>query len=85
MKKGILSTLLQAAKALKGGVLAIKGQLIKGSGYILSTKGKLLEGGGEAITGLGKKIVKSAIAKSHKHGHDGRYYNKYFENKTSLF
>lgn len=41
LKKSILNTLFQAVKAITGGVTAIKGQLIKGSGYALSHGGKV--------------------------------------------
>lgn len=43
LKKSILNTLFQAVKAITGGVTAIKGQLIKGSGYALSHGGKVLQ------------------------------------------
>lgn len=43
LKKSILNTLFQAVKAITGGVTAIKGQLIKGSGYALSHGGKVSE------------------------------------------
>lgn len=43
LKKSILNTLFQAVKAITGGVTAIKGQLIKGSGYALSHGGKVWE------------------------------------------
>lgn len=42
LKKSILNTLFQAVKAITGGVTAIKGQLIKGSGYAISHGGKVL-------------------------------------------
>lgn len=41
MKKSVLNTLFQAVKAITGGVTAIKGQLIKGSGYASSASGKV--------------------------------------------
>lgn len=41
LKKSILNTLLQAVKAIAGGVTSLKGQLIKGSGYLVSAKGKV--------------------------------------------
>lgn len=41
LKKSILNTLFQAVKAITGGVTAIKGQLIKGSGYAISHGGKV--------------------------------------------
>ncbi|XP_055313043.1 uncharacterized protein LOC129574699 [Sitodiplosis mosellana] len=60
LKKNILNTLFQAVKAITGGVTAIKGQLIKGSGYALSSGGKLIAASGDAVTGVGKKIALSA-------------------------
>lgn len=41
LKNSILNTLFQAVKAITGGVTAIKGQLIKGSGYALSHGAKV--------------------------------------------
>ena len=41
LKKTILNTLLQAVKAIAGGVTQLKGQLIKGSGYLVSSGGKV--------------------------------------------
>lgn len=41
LKKSVLNTLYQAVKAITGGVTAIKGQLIKGSGYASSASGKV--------------------------------------------
>lgn len=57
----MLFTLLQAVKAIKGGVIAIKGQLLKGGGHLLTAKGKLIRGGGEALTTIGKSIALSAF------------------------
>lgn len=36
-----MNTLLQAVKAIAGGITALKGQLIKGSGYLVSASGKV--------------------------------------------
>jgi hypothetical protein len=41
LKKSILNTLLQAVKAIAGGVTSLSGQAIKGSGYLVSQKGKV--------------------------------------------
>lgn len=68
VKKKILGTLFQAAKALKGGVLAVKGKIIQGGGAIISTKGKILSHGGEAITKLGKSLIHSAWFKPSEEG-----------------
>lgn len=67
LKKSLLYTLLQAAKAIKGGVLALKGQLIKGSGYLVSAKGKLIATGGEAVTNYGKHLASTAMLLNHPH------------------
>ncbi|XP_060526975.1 uncharacterized protein LOC132702399 [Cylas formicarius] len=61
LKSSILNTLLQAVKAIKGGLLAINGQLIKGSGYVVSAKGKLISSSGDAVTRLGKNIISNAV------------------------
>ncbi|XP_063376908.1 uncharacterized protein LOC134664282 isoform X2 [Cydia fagiglandana] len=65
LKKSILYTLLQAVKAITGGVTILKGQLIKGGGALASTLGKVISVKGEAVSNFGKKIVSSA-ALSHK-------------------
>lgn len=41
LKKSILNTLFEAVKAITGGITAINGQLIKGSGYVISAGGKV--------------------------------------------
>jgi hypothetical protein len=41
LKKSILNTLLQAVKAIAGGVTSLSGQGIKASGYLVSQKGKV--------------------------------------------
>lgn len=61
LKKSIFNTLLQAAKAIKGGIIALKGQLIKGSGSLISAKGKFIKDKGEALSSVGKNIATSAI------------------------
>ena len=41
LKKSILNTIFQAVKAITGGIAAINGQLIKGSGYAISKGGQV--------------------------------------------
>ncbi|XP_070513880.1 uncharacterized protein, partial [Cardiocondyla obscurior] len=81
-KKAIFSTLFQALKAIGGGVLALKGQLVKGGGYLLAGKGKVVSKAGDAITSLGKQLAANAIPKPYPEpyyppiphiGHDSSY------------
>ncbi|XP_011313745.1 uncharacterized protein [Fopius arisanus] len=65
-KKAILNTVLQALKALAGGALALKGQLIKGGGFVVQTKGRVISSAGEAISSLGSKIASSAVISAPK-------------------
>lgn len=44
LKRSILNTIFQAVKAITGGITAINGQLIKGSGYAISAGGKVSGG-----------------------------------------
>ncbi|XP_037954376.1 putative lysozyme-like protein [Teleopsis dalmanni] len=67
-KKSVLNTILQAVKAITGGVTALKGQLIKGSGYALSASGNIVAAGGEKVTDVGKSIINSAQINSHSYG-----------------
>ncbi|XP_046593173.1 uncharacterized protein LOC107221579 isoform X1 [Neodiprion lecontei] len=60
-KKAILNTLFQALKAIGGGVIALKGKLIKGGGIVVSAKGNIISAKGEAITSLGRHIAASAV------------------------
>ncbi|XP_014251976.1 formin-G [Cimex lectularius] len=60
-KKAILNALIQAVKAITGGVLALKGQLVKVKGHIVAAKGKLLETKGDAITEFGKHLATKAL------------------------
>lgn len=60
LKRNILNTLFQAVKAISGGIVGIKGQLIKGSGYLVSAKGKLISSSGDQVSGVGNKIQHSA-------------------------
>ncbi|XP_050424893.1 uncharacterized protein LOC126836001 isoform X2 [Adelges cooleyi] len=61
VKKAIMASVFQAAKAITGGVLALKGQLIKAKGHVVQAKGKLLQTKGEAITNLGKNVATHAF------------------------
>lgn len=64
-------------KAITGGITAINGQLIKGSGYAISHGGALLAKGGDVVTDVGKKIAASAkLLPPEKHLEGGVY--KYF-------
>ncbi|XP_014473708.1 PREDICTED: uncharacterized protein LOC106743911 [Dinoponera quadriceps] len=58
-KKTIFSTVFQALKAISGGVLALKGQLVKGGGYLLAAKGKVISKTGDVITSFGKHLTSS--------------------------
>nr|XP_033190694.1 uncharacterized protein LOC117157091 isoform X2 [Bombus vancouverensis nearcticus] len=60
-KKAIITTLMQAVKAVSGGVIALKGQLLKGGAYLVAAKSKIITKTGDAITTLGRNIVKSAV------------------------
>ncbi|XP_011635801.1 uncharacterized protein LOC105426326 [Pogonomyrmex barbatus] len=62
-KKAIFSTLYQALKAIGGGVLALKGQLVKGGGYLLAGKGKVVSKAGDVITSFGKQLAASVQPK----------------------
>jgi hypothetical protein len=53
-KKALLSTLLQAVKA-------IKGQIIKAKGHILTKKGQFISAKGEAISNFGKHVASTAL------------------------
>lgn len=61
IKKAILSSILQAAKAITGGVIAVKGQLLKAKGHAVVAKGKLLQTKGEAITNYGRNVATHAF------------------------
>ncbi|XP_019699486.2 uncharacterized protein LOC105188729 [Harpegnathos saltator] len=58
-KKTIFSTVFQALKAIGGGVLALKGQLVKGGGYLLAAKSKVISKTGDVITSFGKQLTSS--------------------------
>jgi len=61
IKKAILSSVLQATKAITGGVIAVKGQLLKAKGHAVVAKGKLLQTKGEAITNYGRNVATHAF------------------------
>ncbi|XP_025204875.1 uncharacterized protein LOC112601447 [Melanaphis sacchari] len=61
IKKAIMSSVFQAAKAITGGVIALKGQLIKAKGHAVVAKGKLMQTKGEAISNFGKTIATHAF------------------------
>ncbi|XP_060833558.1 uncharacterized protein LOC132917053 [Rhopalosiphum padi] len=66
IKKAIMSSVFQAAKAITGGVIALKGQLIKAKGHVVVAKGKLMQTKGEAISNFGKTIATHAFDVHHE-------------------
>lgn len=52
-------------------MLALKGQLVKGSGYLLAGKGKVVSKAGDVITSLGKQLAASAQSKPYPESHYG--------------
>lgn len=74
-KKAIISTLMQAVKAITGGVIALKGQLLKGGAYLIASKTKLITKTGDAITALGTNIVKNAAHPYAQPPHPGYLYD----------
>lgn len=75
VKKALLSSVLQAAKAITGGVIALKGQLIKVKGHAVVAKGKLMQTKGEAISNFGKNIATHAFDVHHQPHLDVGLYN----------
>lgn len=61
-----MSSVFQAAKAITGGVIALKGQLIKAKGHAVVAKGKLMQTKGEAISNFGKTIATHAFDVHHE-------------------
>lgn len=55
--------MFDALKAISGGVLALKGQLVKGSSYLLAGKAKVFDKAGDVITSFGKHLAASANSK----------------------
>ncbi|CAL1682950.1 unnamed protein product [Lasius platythorax] len=72
-KKAIFGTLFQALKAIGGGVLALKGQLVKGGGYLLAGKGKVVSKAGDVITSYGKSLAASALTEPKPYPPDTYY------------
>lgn len=66
-KKSILHSLLQAVKAITGGVIALNGQLVKVKGHIMAAKGHLLSTKGDSITSFGKHLATHAFATAPGH------------------
>lgn len=60
-KKSILASLLQAVKAITGGVIALNGQLVKVKGHLLAAKGHLLSTKGDSITNFGRHLATNAF------------------------
>lgn len=60
-----MSSVFQAAKAITGGVIALKGQLIKAKGHVVVAKGKLMQTKGEAISNFGKTVATHAFDTHH--------------------
>ncbi|XP_050536390.1 uncharacterized protein LOC126902793 [Daktulosphaira vitifoliae] len=77
IKKAIMSSVFQAAKAITGGVLALKGQLIKANGHMVVAKGKLLQTKGEAITNFGKSVATHAFD-------SGEYHHQYIPQQVHV-
>ncbi|KOX71935.1 hypothetical protein WN51_03212, partial [Melipona quadrifasciata] len=78
-KKAIISTLMQAVKAITGGVIALKGQLLKGGAYLIASKTKFITKTGDAITALGTNIVKNAAHPYAQPPHPGYLYDHHPE------
>ncbi|KAM0735375.1 hypothetical protein ACS0PU_010523 [Formica fusca] len=72
-KKAIFGTVFQALKAIGGGVLALKGQLVKGGGYLLAGKGKVVSKAGDVITSFGKSLAASALTEPKPYPPDTYY------------
>lgn len=68
-KKTILASLLQAVKAITGGVIALNGQLVKVKGHLLAAKAHLLSTKGDSITAFGRHIVTHAFSTPHDTAH----------------
>jgi len=61
--------LLQAVKAITGGVIALNGQLVKVKGHLLAAKAHLLSTKGDSITAFGRHIVTHAFSTTHDTAH----------------
>ncbi|KAF4530967.1 hypothetical protein B566_EDAN011349 [Ephemera danica] len=60
-KSAILNALYQAVKAVAGGSIAVKGQLIRGGGNLLQAQGRLIASGGQAVSSFGRSVAHSAL------------------------
>ncbi|KAJ1524218.1 hypothetical protein ONE63_010738 [Megalurothrips usitatus] len=60
-KKALLHKLLEAAKAIGGGVLALKGKLLTVKGNLVAAKGRKLASKGEELTEFGKGVLAKAL------------------------
>lgn len=54
-------------------MLALKGQLVKGSGYLLAGKGKVVSKAGDYITSFGKQLAASAVVEPKPYPPDTYY------------
>lgn len=66
---------MQAVKAITGGVIALKGQLLKGGAYLIASKTKFITKTGDAFTALGTNIVKNAAHPYAQPPHPGYLYD----------
>lgn len=55
-------------------MLALKGQLVKGSSYLLAGKAKVVSKAGDAITSFGKSLAASAVTEPKPYAAE-TYYN----------
>lgn len=68
-KKHILASLLQAVKAITGGVVALKGQVMKIGGHLITWKGKFLVKKGDQISDFGREFASKALLTPVHHTH----------------
>ncbi|KAI5702573.1 hypothetical protein M8J76_015489 [Diaphorina citri] len=69
-KKHILAALFQAVKAITGGVVALKGQVLKIGGHLITWKGKFLVKKGDQISDFGREVAaKALLSPVHHHHH----------------
>lgn len=66
-KKALLHKLLDAAKAIGGGVLALKGKLITAKGHLVASKGRKIAHKGEELTEFGKGLLAKALGHGAEH------------------
>ncbi|CAB3385185.1 Hypothetical predicted protein [Cloeon dipterum] len=60
-KRAILGALSTAIRAIAGGSIAVKGQVIKGAGNLVATQGKLIANGGQAVSEYGRGVAARAL------------------------